>query len=67
MQEGSETRREENFRTRGGWMCVQLDWLISFSQTFGVLSSTFYILNVVSNGKRRILGEGYLKKTNKEV
>jgi len=43
MQEGSETRREENFRARGGWMCVQLDWLISFSQTFGFLSSTLYI------------------------
>jgi hypothetical protein len=40
MQKGVETRKEENFRVRGGWMCVELDWLISFSQTFGFLSST---------------------------
>lgn len=48
-------------------MCVHLDWLISFAQTFGFLSSTFFPLRGVPNGKRRILGEGYLKTKNKEV
>lgn len=43
-------------------MCVQLDWLISFAQTFGFLLSTFFfLLKGVLVGRRRILGEGYLK------
>ena len=52
-----------------GWLdvcSVGLAYLV-FPDFWVPFLHTLYLLSVVPNGNRRILGEGYLKKKNKEV